>query len=109
MTSYEQFIANGNPSSEWEAHRIEANKISRLGREKDFITKWKSGSKINGNDIVNYLRDKNIEIPLDIKRALQHDNTTVSLISVSGQGMARPEANKIHKFIVTKMEIKNEN
>lgn len=85
-------------SAEWASYAAEQNRKFHIAQEEKFVSKWKSGEAIAGNDIVNMLRSKGIDIPKPIKRALQDQETTVSTTSVVGRGMHR-EAKKIHKFV----------
>ena len=67
------------------------------------VNKWKSGTPISGNDAANVLRLKGVELPENLSRAIQHDDTKVSKTGIDGRGMGRREAGQIHKWISEKM------
>jgi len=96
---YKQFIAAGNNDRDWEAYSGEVNARSREKHQSAFISKWKSGEKLNGNDVAMHLKNRGVELPPDVSRALQDDDTTITATSVSGRGMSKSEAAKIHRAV----------
>ncbi len=100
--THREFIASGKTEAEWDVYAAEQNQLSRERGQAVIAEKWRSGS-VAGNDIANLLRSRGVVIPENIKKALQHDDTTVSVTSVSGRGMSRTEASRIHKWVSEQM------
>lgn len=100
--THREFINAGHIEAEWDVYAAERNAESRARNQAALVESWRSG-KANGNDIANLLRGRGVPIPESIAHALQHDDTTVSRTEVSGRGMKRPEAQKIHKWVSEQM------
>lgn len=103
MSAYRDYINNGGNPDNWEAYAKARNAETRAKAAQAFKDRWASGQKIAGNDIANRLRASGILVPETIAQALQHDETLVSLVSVTGRGLGRAEAKKIHKFVSENM------
>ncbi len=87
---------------EWDAYAAEQNRLSREHGEQRIIANWK-GAGVAGNDIANIMRNHGILIPDSISKALQHDDTVVSVTMVEGRGINRSEAFVIHKWVSEQM------
>jgi len=92
------FSAQGHTEAEWDVYAAEQNRLSRERGQKQIIELW-AGEGVGGNDIVNLFRRIGIEIPQNILKGLQRDDTVVSKTSVTGRGMNRREASEIHKWV----------
>lgn len=103
MSAYQEFINNGGKDSDWEEFAARKNAEFKEAKRKEFILNWQSGKELNGNCIANHLRAANVLVPSVINKVLQHDDTRVSLTSVTARGLKRTEARKIHEFVVSAM------
>lgn len=100
--TYQEFKNSGRSDAEWDAYRIEQNKLSRERGIKRLLDGWR-GAGISGSDVVNLLRSKDIEVPDAIKKVLEHDDTVVSSTSVTGRGLSRAAASKVHKWVSSEL------
>ena len=101
---HSDFIAQGKTEAEWDAYAKKRNKLSRERDQAKLIAGWR-GSGANGADIHNVLRSRGITVPnTAFGTALDHSDTRVSALHVSGRGMKRGEANKLHKWVSENMQ-----
>ena len=98
VLSHNEYIAQGHIEAEWDVYAAEQNRLSRERGQKQIIELW-AGEGVGGNDIVNLFRRIGIEIPQNILKGLQRDDTVVSKTSVTGRGMNRREASEIYKWV----------
>ena len=103
MSAYRDFINNGGNPDNWEAYAKAKNEETRARAVASLKHRWAAGQKIAGNDIANLLRSSGVRVPETIARALQHDETLICRVSVTGRGLEIKVAAKIHKFVSENM------
>lgn len=103
MSAYRDYLDNGGNPDGWETYAKTRNDETRAKAAQAFKDRWASGQKIAGNDVANRLRASGVRVPGSIANALQHNDTLVCLVSVTGRGLGRAEAKKIHKFVSENM------
>lgn len=101
--SYKEFLAAGNKDSDWEEYAKNANSESKSVREKEFVETWVNGGDVAGVNIANHLQARGIDLPDSLRNAIQDRGTTISRTAVSGHGIRKPLARKIHKFVSESM------
>lgn len=96
---YKEFIASGHKDSEWDAYLEDANQKSATKARKTIASKWIEGFELDGNTVANFLRAVGVPFPQGLSMLLQHDDTTVSSTSVTGRGVKKLLAKKLHKAV----------
>jgi hypothetical protein len=100
--SHREFIASGKTEAEWDTYAAEQNRLSRERGNAAVVTKWQGGG-VQGNDIANLLRAQGVVVPEEIGKVLQHDDTVVSATGVTGRGLKRPLAQRVHRWVSEQM------
>lgn len=98
-SAYQAYIASGGKPEGWDAYREKANLASRLRGTVQIKAQWRSGQPLGGNDVDRYLRNRGVTLPDNVRRALQHDDTTVSATEVAARGLKRGEAAAVHRAV----------
>ena len=101
--NYKDFIASGRKDSEWDKYLEEQNHKYRIVNSLKLVNQWMSGKELGGNDIANFLRSKNIIIPLAILKVIQDDATVISRTSTAGRGIDKQKGKIIHNFVSVNM------
>ncbi len=99
MTAYQLFIAAGGNDLNWDQQREALNAAFRAERRASFIDAYFAGEELSGNGIVNHFRVEGIAIPASMQKIMQHDDTLISLNSVTARGVSRAVARKICIFV----------
>ena len=110
FSAYRDFINGGGKDSDWEAHKAKLDGESAKKAHTAMGDNWKAGKPIAGINIANHLRSQSRQLSADLHQLLQHQDTEVSKESVTGRGVNKATAKKLHKAVSEHMnEIHKDN
>ena len=98
-TAYQQYLADGGNPDGWEAYRIAKNAESATLATERLLSTWRNGGEISGQEVANYLLSIGKPLSGNAWQDLQHEDTLVSLTSVSGR-FGRRAASMLHRALI---------